>query len=86
MCNYMQEVMRPLCPHLVSAVSTVEVEESNLTEVVKCFDDGAHQMFMSAISDELPFGKRYGSTVLDLVVPPQVATISLFLLLRFVSG
>ena len=71
MCKYMQDVMQRLCPQFVSRVSTVEVDERNLTKVVSCFDYGAHHMFLSAISGELPFGKSYGSTVLDLVVIPH---------------
>ena len=39
-----------------------------ICQIIICFDDGPRQMFMSAVSDELPFGKRYGSTVWDLVV------------------
>ena len=49
----------------------MEVHERNLTTVVSCFDDGAHQLFLSAISGELPFGKIYGSTVLEMVVNPH---------------
>ena len=66
--DYVQEVMRQWCPQLASRVSTMDVEERNLSNVVICFDHGLHQMFMSRVSGELPFGKRCGSTVLDLVV------------------
>ena len=38
-CNYMQDAMRRLCPLLVSRVSAMKVEERNLTNVVRCFDD-----------------------------------------------
>ena len=70
-CNHMQELVRRLSLQLASRVSTVEVEERNMPKVFSCCDDGAHQMFMSAMSGELPFGKSYGSTVLDLVAYPH---------------
>ena len=51
---------------------------------VSCLGVGAHQMVMSAISDELPFGNKYCNTISDLVVNcHKLRNVHYFVVLRF---
>ena len=68
MWNYMRALMKHLCPAIFADVLTMEMAYRKATETLRRFTQIGHSNFLSAISDELPMGKQYGGTVLDLAI------------------